>query len=131
MPHDMILPEVPFQRYQFIFILLIAGDVSDNDLVFDVAVQTAEIYLIQIHDAHIVPALQLIVHRNTFHTVQPPIVSGVVICGFGLQYCCFAVWQFNEIVHIREHEGMHGMVEHFLDLIHTISRFFREVFRVS
>ena len=126
MSMNMIVPEIAFQSNQFILIILVPCDVTDNDLVFVVAVETAEIDLIQIHDAHIVAPLELIVYGDTFDTVYPPIILGVIVGGLDLQYCCFSIWQLDEVVHISQHERMHGMIEHFLDLIHTESRFLME-----
>ena len=43
-------------------------------------------------------------YRNTFDAINPPIILGVVVSRLDLQYSCFAIWQFDEVVHISQHK---------------------------
>lgn len=69
----------------------------------------------------VMPSLGLIVGRNGFLTVQPPVVFGVVVRGLDLQNSGGAVRQFYKVIHIRQHPGILRVLEHLFDLIDLVA----------
>ena len=82
---NMILPEIPFQSDQFLFIGHVTVNAADDCLVFRISVKAAEVDPVNVHDRHVVPPLRFIVDRNDFLAVVPPVILGVIIRGFDLK----------------------------------------------
>ena len=81
----MILPEIPFQSDQFLFVGHIAVDTADDRLVFRISVKAAEVDPVNVHDRHVVPPLRFIVDRNDLLAVVPPVILGVIVRGLDLK----------------------------------------------
>ena len=117
----MVFPEILFQKNHLILIGQIPLHITDNTFLLVVAIQAAEETAVHIHDGHVMPPLGLIVGRNGFLTIQPPVVFGVVVCGLDLQNSGGAVRQFYKVVHIRQHPGILRVLEHLFDLIDLVA----------
>lgn len=124
---NMVLPEIPLQRDQFLLIVMVTVDMPDDNFIFIVAVQAAVEDLVNIHHGHIVPPLGLIVEGNDLLSVlRPPVILCVVVGRFDLQNSSPAVGKLYEVVNIRQHKRMYRMIKHLLDLIDAIPRFHME-----
>ena len=117
----MIFPEILLQKNHLILIGQIPLHITDNAFLLVVAIQAAEKTAVHIHNGHVMPSLGLIVGRNGFLTIQPPVVFGVVVRGLDLQNGGGAIRQFHEIVHIRQHPGILRVLEHLFDLIDLVA----------
>jgi len=112
----VVVPKLAFQIDHFLLIFPVTVQVADNDFVLIVAVETAIEDFVHVHDGHVVPPLCLVVDRNTFLAVLPPVVFCVVVGRFDFQQRNFSVWQANKVVHICQHKGILRVLEHLLDL---------------
>ena len=124
---NMVLPEILLQRDQLLLIVPVTVDMTDDNFIFIVAVQAAIVDLVNIHHGHIVPPLSLIVEGNDLLSVlRPPVILCVVIGRFDLKDRSTAFGKLYEVVNIRQHKRMHRMIEHLLDLVDAIPRFYVE-----
>jgi len=123
------LPELLLQIDHFLFIVCIPFDFPDNDLVLRISIQTTEKYLIHVHDCHIMASLGFIIDRYCFLSVQPPVITGIIICSLNLQNSRFPIWQGDKVIHIRQHEGILWVSEHLLNLVDFIPRLSVEYLR--
>ena len=80
----------------------------------------------RIHYAHIMASLDFVVDGNDFSSVTPPMILCVVVCGLDFQNRCFAVWQSDKVIYIRQHIGIDRVIKHLLDLINLKACFHME-----
>ena len=126
---DIVLPEMLFQENHLILISLVAANLTNDGFFLVVAVQTAEEAAIHIHNGHVMAPLGFVVDRNSFFPVQPPVILGIVVRGFDFQNCGRTIRKFHKVVHIRQHPGILGVLEHLLDLIYLVAGPMLENFR--
>lgn len=110
------MPELAFQIDHLLFVLPVTAQVADYDFVLVVAVETAIEDFVHVHDGHVVPPLCLVVDRNAFLAVLPPVVFRVVVGRLDFQNRNFSVWQADKVVHICQRERVLWMPEHLFDL---------------
>lgn len=94
------MPELAFQIDHLLFVFPVTVQVTDDNFVLIVAIQAAIEDFIDVHNGHVMPPLCLVVDRNTFLAVLPPVVFCVVVGRFDFQQRNFSVWQADEVVHI-------------------------------
>lgn len=68
------------------------------------------------------------IDRNDFLPITPPVILCIIICCLDFQNRCFAVWQFDEVVNVRQHIGVDRMIKHLLHLINPKACFHMENF---
>ena len=122
----MILPEVPFQSDQFFFIGHVTVDTADDRLVFRISVKAAEVDPVNVHDCHVVPPLRFVVDRDDLLAVVPPVILGIIVCGFDLKDGCCTVRQFHHVIQIRQHPGIQRLLEHEWPSVDLIARLMSE-----
>ena len=66
---------------------------ANDDLVLIVAVQATEVDLLQVHHRHVVAPLRLVVRRDDFLSILPPVGSGIVVRGLDLQDRRTSFWK--------------------------------------
>ena len=125
---NMVIPEVALQINQFSLIIQVAYNVPYDDFVLVVAIEAAIIHFVNIHYAHIMASLDFVVDRNDFLPITPPMILCIIICGLNFKNRCFAVWQFDEVVNVRQHIGVDRMIKHLLHLIDPKACFHMENF---
>ena len=110
-----------FQKNHLIRISFVTANLTNDGFFLVVAIQAAEEAAIHIHDRHIMPPLGFVVDRNSFFPIQPPVILSIVVCGFDFQNCGRAIRKFYKVVHISQHPGILGVLEHLLDLINLVA----------
>ena len=123
---NMILPEIPFQSDQFLFIGHVTVNAADDCLVFRISVKAAEVDPVNVHDRHVVPPLRFVVDRNDFLAVVPPVILGVIVRGLDLKDGCCTIRQFHHIIQIRQHPGIQRVLEHEWPAVDLIARLMGE-----
>ena len=80
----VVMPKGVLQHNQFIFVVHVAVKMSDDRFVFRIAVETAKVSAVNVHNRHVVPRLRFVVDGNDLLPVVPPVVPRVVVGRFYL-----------------------------------------------